>query len=96
MSPVLMNSLRKFYFVRLSREKIEIQFVDKRDKICYADSSNERNEGARMTGTCEDCAYNVYDDEMDEYVCEAYLDEDEFYRVQTCGRACPLPLGRRL
>lgn len=50
-----------------------------------------------MTGTCEDCAYNVYDDEMDEYVCEAYLDEDEFYRVQTCGRACPLlPLGRRL
>ena len=28
----------------LSREKIEIQFVDKRDKICYADSSNERNE----------------------------------------------------
>ena len=32
-----------------------------------------------MTGTCEDCAYNVYDDEMDEYV----------YRVQTCGRACP-------
>lgn len=24
-----------------------------------------------MTGTCDDCAYNVYDDEMDEYVCEA-------------------------
>ena len=42
-----------------------------------------------MTGTCEDCAYNDYDDEMDEYVCEAYLDEDEFYRVQTCGGACP-------
>ena len=42
-----------------------------------------------MTGTCEDCAYNVYDDEMDEYVCEAYLDEDEFYRVQTRGGACP-------
>ena len=42
-----------------------------------------------MTGTSEDCAYNVYDDEMDEYVCEAYLDEDEFYRVQTCGGACP-------
>ena len=31
-----------------------------------------------MTGTCDDCAYNVYDDEMDEYVCEAYLDEDIF------------------
>ena len=34
-----------------------------------------------MTGTCEDCVYNVYDDEMDEYICEAYLDEDEFYRL---------------
>ena len=31
-----------------------------------------------MTGTCDDCAYNVYDDEMDEYGCEAYLDEDAF------------------
>ena len=43
-----------------------------------------------MTGTCEDCVYNVYDDEMDEYICEAYLDEDEFYRafVQPQGR-CP-------
>lgn len=31
-----------------------------------------------MTGTCDDCAYNAYDDEMDEYVCEAYLDEANF------------------
>ena len=23
-----------------------------------------------MAGTCEDCVYNVYDDEMDEYICE--------------------------
>ncbi len=39
-----------------------------------------------MTGTCDDCAYNVYDDEMDEYVCEAYLDEDEFYRLMQTGK----------
>lgn len=42
-----------------------------------------------MTGTCEDCVYNVYDDEMDEYICEAYLDEDEFYRLLQHGGACP-------
>ena len=41
-----------------------------------------------MTGTCEDCVYNVYDDEMDEYICEAYLDEDEFYRLLQRGGAC--------
>ena len=34
-----------------------------------------------MTGTCEDCAYSVYDDTLDEYVCEAYLDEDEYYHL---------------
>ena len=42
-----------------------------------------------MTGTCDDCAYNVYDDEMDEYVCEAYLDEDEFYRLMQTGKSFP-------
>lgn len=42
-----------------------------------------------MTGTCDDCAYNVYDmDEMDE-LCEAYLDEDEFYRLMQTGKSCP-------
>ena len=41
-----------------------------------------------MTGTCDDCAYSVYDDEMDEYVCEAYLDEDEFYRLMQTGKSC--------
>ena len=41
-----------------------------------------------MTGNCDDCAYNVYDDEMDEYVCEAYLDEDEFYRLMSSGKSC--------
>ena len=42
-----------------------------------------------MTGRCDDCAYNLYDDELEEYVCEAYLDEDEFYHVMREGRACP-------
>lgn len=42
-----------------------------------------------MTGRCDDCAFNVYDDEMDEYVCDACLDEDEFYRAFQSGCACP-------
>lgn len=42
-----------------------------------------------MTGTCEDCAYSVYDDMLNEYVCEAYLDEDEFYRLSQSNGPCP-------
>ena len=35
-----------------------------------------------MTGTCEDCAYNVYDDEMDEYVCPYYRSGDDYELVR--------------
>ena len=42
-----------------------------------------------MLGSCDDCAYNVYDDEYDEYVCEADLDEDDFYRIMREGQRCP-------
>ena len=42
-----------------------------------------------MSGSCEDCVYNTYDDELDEYICEAYLDEHEFYRVLQRGGPCP-------
>nr|WP_297179851.1 DUF6472 family protein [uncultured Agathobaculum sp.] len=42
-----------------------------------------------MTGTCEDCAYSAYDDVLGEYVCEAYIDEDEFYRLTQTGGPCP-------
>lgn len=42
-----------------------------------------------MTGTCDDCAYNVYDDELDEYICGAYLDEDEYFRAMQNSKSCP-------
>ena len=42
-----------------------------------------------MSVSCEDCVYNTYDDELDEYICEAYLDEDEFYRLLQRGGPCP-------
>lgn len=47
------------------------------------------NEVNAMAGTCEDCAYSVFDDTLGEYVCEAYLDEDEFYRLTQTGGSCP-------
>lgn len=47
------------------------------------------NEVNAMTGTCEDCAYSAYDDVLNEYVCEAYIDEDEFYRLLQKGGSCP-------
>ena len=33
----------------------------------------------QMQGTCEYCAYYVYDEDYEYYVCEADLDEDEMY-----------------
>ncbi len=31
----------------------------------------------KMQGSCESCAYYVYDEEYEYYVCESDLDEDE-------------------
>lgn len=42
-----------------------------------------------MAGTCDDCVYNVYDDETDENICDAYIDEDELFRLLERGGACP-------
>ncbi len=30
---------------------------------------------------CDDCAYYAYDEEYDEYVCEADMDEDDYARL---------------
>lgn len=43
-----------------------------------------------MTGTCGDCAYNVYGDEMDEYVCEAIW-MNRVHRLMQTGKAVVLP-----
>lgn len=36
-----------------------------------------------MDNLCEYCAYYTYDEEYEEYVCDAILDEDEYYRLLT-------------
>jgi hypothetical protein len=34
---------------------------------------------------CESCAYYVFDEDFDEYVCEADMDEDDYGRLLTEG-----------
>ena len=39
---------------------------------------------------CDACAYYVWDDDFEEYVCEAQMDEDDLGRVMREGRkSCP-------
>lgn len=39
---------------------------------------------------CETCAYYAYDEEYDEYLCEADIDEDDMARMaQGHLKACP-------
>ncbi|MDT3844810.1 MAG: DUF6472 family protein [Bacillota bacterium] len=32
-------------------------------------------------GTCETCAYYAYDEDEDDYFCEAQMDEDDYARI---------------
>ena len=39
---------------------------------------------------CEDCAYYAYDEEYEEYYCEADMDEDDYARMmQGSRKECP-------
>ena len=40
--------------------------------------------------SCEYCAYFMYDDEIEEYVCDVNMDEDDFRRLmQSSFKECP-------
>ncbi len=40
--------------------------------------------------SCEYCAYYMYDDEIEEYVCDVNMDEDDFGRLmQSSYKDCP-------
>ena len=34
---------------------------------------------------CETCAYYVYDEDLEEYLCEADMDQDDYQRLQYSG-----------
>lgn len=39
---------------------------------------------------CDECAYLTYDNEYQEYVCDAQMDEDDYYRVSGADfKECP-------
>ncbi|WP_297871056.1 DUF6472 family protein [uncultured Oscillibacter sp.] len=43
-----------------------------------------------MSNICEDCVYYDFDEELDAWVCEADLDEDDMARfLQQTQTACP-------
>lgn len=39
-----------------------------------------------MASLCDECWYNSYDEEDDQYYCELQLDEDEYARMMTEAR----------
>lgn len=42
-----------------------------------------------MDSLCENCWYNVYDEETDEAICSLVLDEDEYVRLmQDKNKTC--------
>ncbi|MBR1599633.1 MAG: hypothetical protein IJ661_12075 [Lachnospiraceae bacterium] len=42
------------------------------------------------TGSCDSCAYLVYDEDYEEYVCDINMDEDDYGRLMSNGfRGCP-------
>ena len=44
-----------------------------------------------MDGMCAQCAFYIYDEEYDEYVCDVQMDEDDYYRMISGERkrSCP-------
>lgn len=43
-----------------------------------------------LDGLCGECAYLAYDEEYDEYVCDAGFDEDDYYHLLAGGyKGCP-------
>ena len=43
-----------------------------------------------MDSLCSQCAFLVYDEEYEEYVCDVRMDEDDYARLSETGyRQCP-------
>jgi hypothetical protein len=43
-----------------------------------------------MAGTCDNCTYYAYDEDEEDYFCQADMDEDDYYRFLTdTHTGCP-------
>ncbi|MGN0368614.1 MAG: DUF6472 family protein [Wujia sp.] len=50
----------------------------------------KKKEKPQIQGSCDMCAYFVYDEDYEEYVCDVNLDEDELARLYSDKYyACP-------
>ena len=50
----------------------------------------EQQQKQPVQSRCEDCEFYDYDEELDAYVCDVALDEDEMAQfVQGCTGRCP-------
>ncbi len=44
----------------------------------------------KMDALCAQCAFYIYDEEYDEYVCDVQMDEDDYYRISEGHyKVCP-------
>lgn len=44
--------------------------------------------GVHPTPCCESCEFYEYDEDIDDYVCQLSLDEDERYALGSYGNGC--------
>lgn len=43
-----------------------------------------------MENQCQQCAYYIYDEEYEEYICDVDMDEDDYYQLlQKHRKSCP-------
>ena len=43
-----------------------------------------------MDALCSSCAYLTYDEDYEEYICDAQMDEDDYYReLESREKGCP-------
>jgi hypothetical protein len=40
-----------------------------------------------MSNLCEQCWYNTYDEELDDYYCDLQLDEDEYAKMLNADKS---------
>ena len=67
------------------------------DVCCSTKSDIRRQKECSMAGerrmrqtSCESCAYYMYDEDYEEYICDRNMDEDEYVRLMTDSHyVCP-------
>ena len=43
-----------------------------------------------MDTLCSSCAYLIYDEDFEEYICDCQMDEDDYYRIhEETRKGCP-------